>query len=97
MSSLRDHEITLSESDQGELLAGVEESVDRLTRLVDNLLDSSRIAAGAVVTRLEPVGYDEVAALALTGVDGGHRATLSPRPMPVVVRSSERWKGTNRS
>ncbi|MDT7751140.1 MAG: two-component system, OmpR family, sensor histidine kinase KdpD [Pseudonocardiales bacterium] len=74
--SLRDPELTLSEGDRGELLATVEESVDRLTALVDNLLDSSRLAAGAVVPRIAPVGYDEVAALALTGVDGAQRVRV---------------------
>ena len=74
--SLRDPELVLSDSDSQELLATVEESVDRLTALVDNLLDSSRLAAGAVVTRIVPVGYDEVVALALTGVDDARRVVV---------------------
>jgi two-component system sensor histidine kinase KdpD len=76
VSSLRDPELTLSKEDNGELLATVEESVDRLTALVDNLLDSSRLAAGAVVPRLEPVGYDQVVAHALAGVEGGQRVSV---------------------
>lgn len=36
---------------------------------MDNLLDSSRLATGAVEPRLRPVGYDEVVALALFGID----------------------------
>ncbi|GAA4860407.1 DUF4118 domain-containing protein [Saccharopolyspora rosea] len=70
VSSLRDPELALSEQDTEELLAGVEESADRLTELVDNLLDSSRLATGAVAPRLRPVGYDEVVARALAGLDG---------------------------
>jgi len=77
--SLRDPELVLSDSDSQELLATVEESVDRLTALVDNLLDSSRLAAGAVVTRIVPVGYDEVVALALTGVDDARRVPAGRR------------------
>jgi two-component system sensor histidine kinase KdpD len=74
--SLRDPELALSEVDQQELLATVEESADRLTALVDNLLDSSRLAAGAVVPITRPVGYDEVVSLALAGVDGSHRVEV---------------------
>jgi two-component system sensor histidine kinase KdpD len=55
--------------DTRELLATLEESADRLTGLVDNLLDSSRLAAGAVRPVLGPVGYDEIVARALSGTD----------------------------
>ena len=44
--SLRDPTLRMSTTDRQELLATVEESADRLTGLVDNLLDSSRLAAG---------------------------------------------------
>jgi two-component system sensor histidine kinase KdpD len=67
--SLRDPELTLSPEDTGELLATVEESADRLAGLVDNLLDSSRLATGAVQPLFRAVGYDEVVARALSGVD----------------------------
>jgi two-component system sensor histidine kinase KdpD len=69
IGSLRDPELRLSEEDTGELLATVEESADRLAGLVDNLLDSSRLATGAVEPKMRPVGYDEVVALALSGID----------------------------
>ncbi|SFS36365.1 sensor histidine kinase [Saccharopolyspora flava] len=72
VSSLRAPDLRLSPDDTAELLAGVEESADRLTELVDNLLDSSRLATGAVSPRLAPVGYDEVVARALAGLDGRH-------------------------
>ncbi|MFC5994458.1 DUF4118 domain-containing protein [Pseudonocardia hispaniensis] len=74
--SLRDPQLRLSEHDRAELAATVEESADRLTRLVANLLDSSRLATGAVVADLRPVGYDEIAAQALAGVDEARRVTL---------------------
>ncbi|MBV8931980.1 MAG: DUF4118 domain-containing protein, partial [Kutzneria sp.] len=70
VGSLRDAELTLSAEDTAELLATVEESVDRLTGLVDNLLDSSRLATGAVHPVLRQVGYYEVVAKALSGIDG---------------------------
>ncbi|GLZ42984.1 sensor histidine kinase KdpD [Actinokineospora sp. NBRC 105648] len=68
--SLRAPDLQLSEEDTAELLATVEESADRLTGLVDNLLDSSRLATGAVAPSLRAVTYDEVVARALAGLDG---------------------------
>jgi len=75
VGSLRDPELRLSDEDTAELLATVEESTDRLTGLVGNLLDSSRLATGAVMPQLRPVGYDEVVARALSGID--ERQTVS--------------------
>ncbi|GAA1300357.1 DUF4118 domain-containing protein [Saccharothrix xinjiangensis] len=75
IGSLRDPELRLSAEDTAELLETVEVSADRLTGLIDNLLDSSRLATGAVAPRLRAVTYDEVVALALAGVD--ERATVS--------------------
>ena len=74
--SLRDPDLELSESDRTELAATIEESADRLTGVVNNLLDSSRIATGAVTPELQPVRYDEVALLALRGLDDLDRVHL---------------------
>ncbi len=74
--SLRDPSLPLSPDDRIELTATIEESVDRLAALVDNLLDSSRLAAGAVTPLLAPVGYDEVAVRALAGLDGAARVKV---------------------
>ncbi|MEU0528950.1 sensor histidine kinase [Amycolatopsis tolypomycina] len=73
---LRAHDISLSEEDTEELLSAGEESTDRLSGLVDNLLDSSRLATGAVQPLLRPVGYDEVVATALAAVDGGAKIAV---------------------
>jgi two-component system, OmpR family, sensor histidine kinase KdpD len=43
---------------------------------VNNLLDSSRLATGAVTPDLRPVGYDEVAVLAMRGLDGAGRVQV---------------------
>ena len=48
VSSLRSDDVDFSAEDTAELLATVEESIDQLTALVGNLLDSSRLAAGVV-------------------------------------------------
>jgi two-component system sensor histidine kinase KdpD len=74
--SLRDGDIRLSDADRDELAATIEESADRLTGLVNNLLDSSRLATGAVTPELRPVGYDEVAVLAMRGLDGADRVDV---------------------
>ena len=59
----------LSAADTAELLVTIEESTDRLSALVENLLDSSRLATGAVRPQLQPIGYDEVVARALSTID----------------------------
>ena len=73
---LRAPDLRLSDADRGELAATIEESADRLTGVVDNLLDSSRLATGAVVPDVVAVGLDELAALALDGVEGADRVRL---------------------
>ena len=47
VTSLRSHDIEWDEQDHDELLATADESLDKLARLVDNLLDMSRLQAGA--------------------------------------------------
>ncbi len=84
--SLRDPDLRLSSADQQELTATIEESADRLAALVDNLLDSSRLAAGAVTPLLAPVGYDEVALRALVGLDGATRVKVDiDETLPDVI------------
>src|SRR5205807_9436298 len=48
VSSLRTEDVDFSPEDTAELLATIEESIDQLTALVGNLLDSSRLAAGVI-------------------------------------------------
>ncbi|EHB58299.1 Osmosensitive K channel His kinase sensor [Mycolicibacterium rhodesiae JS60] len=71
VSSLRSEDIDFSEEDTAELLATVEESVDQLTALVDNLLDSSRLAAGVVRPELKRVYLEEVVQRALLSIGRG--------------------------
>jgi two-component system sensor histidine kinase KdpD len=70
VGSLRAPDLSLSPSDTAELLADIEDSADRLSGIIDNLLDSSRLATGAVRPKLRAVTYDEVVARALAGMDG---------------------------
>ncbi|MGN7782220.1 DUF4118 domain-containing protein [Mycolicibacterium sp. 22603] len=71
VSSLRSSDIDFSPEDTAELLATVEESVDQLTALVGNLLDSSRLAAGVVKPALRRVYLEEAVQRALLGISRG--------------------------
>uniref|UniRef100_UPI002453FB23 sensor histidine kinase KdpD n=1 Tax=Nocardia brasiliensis TaxID=37326 RepID=UPI002453FB23 len=73
VSSLRSDDIEFSAEDTGELLETIEESVDQLTALVGNLLDSSRLAVGVVKPQLRQVYMDEVVHRALVSVGMGAR------------------------
>jgi K+-sensing histidine kinase KdpD len=65
ISSLRQPDLAWDSEDEAELLATVEESTDRLTDLVENLLSLSRIQAGALSVLSRPVPLDAVVAQAL--------------------------------
>jgi two-component system sensor histidine kinase KdpD len=68
VSSLRGGEIDWSADDREELLATADSALDRLTGLVTNLLDLSRVQAGALIVRATPVGLDDVVSRALDQV-----------------------------
>jgi two-component system sensor histidine kinase KdpD len=96
--SLRDGDIRLSPEDRSELAATIEESADRLTGLVNNLLDSSRLATGAVTPDLRPVGYDEVAVLAVRGLDGAGRVQVEiDEHLPEVLADPGSWNVSSRT
>jgi K+-sensing histidine kinase KdpD len=75
-SSLRDPEIDLTEPQQAELLATVEESADRMESLVENLLAMSRLQAGALSVQARPVALDEIVAAALLHLPGPNAAQV---------------------
>ncbi len=87
VGSLRAPDLALSEEDTAELLETVEESADRLAGLVDNLLDSSRLATGAVEPRMKAVGYYEVVARALSGLDGRNTIAVDVDERLPLVRA----------
>ncbi|ORV81660.1 histidine kinase [Mycolicibacterium iranicum] len=72
VSSLRSSDVDFSAEDTAELLATVEESIDQLTALVGNLLDSSRLAAGAVKPELREVYLEEAVPRALLSITRGN-------------------------
>ena len=69
VSSLRQTDVTWTESDQQALLATIEENADRLDGLIGNLLDMSRLHTGSLQPFLRPITIDEVAPVALRGLD----------------------------
>ncbi|BBX42230.1 sensor histidine kinase [Mycobacterium simiae] len=71
VSSLRAEDVAFSPTDTAELLATIEESIDQLTALVGNLLDSSRLAAGVVRPDLRRVYLEETVQRALVSVGKG--------------------------
>jgi two-component system sensor histidine kinase KdpD len=79
VSSLRSDDVGFSEEDTAELLATVEESIDQLTALVGNLLDSSRLAAGVVRPELRRTYLEETVQRALLGISKGATGFSSAR------------------
>ena len=71
VSSLRAMDIAFSPEDTAELLATIEESIDQLTALVGNLLDSSRLAAHVVRPELCRVYLEETVQRALVSIGKG--------------------------
>ncbi|WP_432000282.1 ATP-binding protein [Streptomyces sioyaensis] len=91
ISSLRSRDVDFSPEDREELLATAEESLAKLSRLVDNLLDMSRLQAGALTLRLEPIALTEVLPPALDTLPGSspqvlvHVVTLGLDTAPDVL------------
>lgn len=84
VSSLRADDVEWSPDERADLLATVEESTDRLTALIADVLDATRIQVGAVTARLVPVAVDEVVALALLDVPTGAAVMDIPDDLPLV-------------
>ncbi|MFJ4988200.1 ATP-binding protein [Streptomyces sp. NPDC088732] len=78
VSSLRSSDVDFSAEDREELLATADESMARLSRLVDNLLDMSRLQAGALRLRPVPTALCEVLPLALDSLPGDRAPVLAP-------------------
>lgn len=70
----------LSGADRVELLGAVEESTDRLTTIVTDLLDMSRLQTGAVQPVLADISLDQVIADALLGVPSAGVAVQTDLP-----------------
>jgi two-component system sensor histidine kinase KdpD len=88
VGTLRDPALDLPPEDRDELLEAADQSLDRLARLVENLLDMSRLQSGALKPRIEPVDLGEVLPRAVDDVpEAAGRVTLEPgdRVSPVLA------------
>ncbi len=87
VSGLRSDALALDHVDRGELLATADESLDRLAGLVDNLLDMSRLQAGAMSVHPQPTAVDEVLARVLEdlGPDGRRVLVDLPEDLPAAT------------
>jgi two-component system, OmpR family, sensor histidine kinase KdpD len=65
VAGLRSDEVHFDEEDRRELLATADESLDRLARLVNNLLDMSRLQAGALGVNAVDLGAEDAVPRAL--------------------------------
>jgi two-component system, OmpR family, sensor histidine kinase KdpD len=85
VSTLRQTDVQWTPEDEAALLATIEGSADRLDALIGNLLDMSRLTAGSLQPFLRPTAIDEVAPVALRGLDGAVRMQLAvPDGLPLV-------------
>ena len=85
VSTLRQTDVAWTPADEAALLATIERSSDRLDALIGNLLDMSRLTAGSLQPFLRPTAIDEVAPVALRGLDAGARMQLMvPDDLPLV-------------
>jgi len=84
VSSLRQEDVPWTEEEQRELLLTIDESTDRLTDLISNILAMSRIQAGAVSVQVSPVALDEVVARALLGSEADVAVDV-PEDLPLVL------------
>src|SRR5690349_13682024 len=73
VTSLRSPDVHWTAEDHDELLATADESLDRLAHLVDNLLDMSRLQAGALSLFPRPAGLEEIVSRALDNLDPAGR------------------------
>jgi two-component system sensor histidine kinase KdpD len=86
VSSLRQTDVEWSEADEADLLATIEQNADRLDALIGNLLDMSRLHTGSLQPFLRPTAIDEVAPIAVGGLDDPLRLELAvPDGFPLVL------------
>jgi two-component system sensor histidine kinase KdpD len=73
VSGLLSEDVSWTDADRRELLKGANDSLDRLTELVTDLLDLSRVQAGAMSSVERPVGLEDLVSQALNHVTGAAR------------------------
>jgi len=87
VTSLLQHDVKWTSEARREFLQTINEETDRLNALVGNLLDMSRLQAGALTVSTEPVGLDEIVPAALRSLGGRASRVHSevPETLPRVL------------
>jgi two-component system sensor histidine kinase KdpD len=89
VSGLRQGEVSFTPEDEASLLETIEESTDRLTALVTNLLDMSRLQSGSITPRVGPVDVEAAVSLSAGQLPEGRRVRLVVAPdLPQAVADS---------
>jgi len=83
--ALAQDDIGWTAAEQRELVDGIVVSAGRLDELVGNLLDLSRIEAGALAATVSPTAIDGVAAAAVTGLALDGVEVQIPDDLPLVL------------
>jgi two-component system sensor histidine kinase KdpD len=87
VSGLRQTGAAYTDEDRAELLAAIEEEADRLDRLVANLLDASRLEAGASRPHKEPQDLREL----VSAVVARLQPLLAGRPVRLEIADDLPW------
>jgi two-component system, OmpR family, sensor histidine kinase KdpD len=77
IGALRSHAVSLSEADRAELLETIEVDTERLGRLVDDLLDLSRLEAGAAPPAREVWALDDLVREAVRSLNARDRVEVA--------------------
>ncbi len=80
VTSLRSPDIQWTTDDRDELLATADESLDKLAHLVDNLLDMSRLQAGAMSLFPRPADLEEIVSRSLDDLGPASRTVIVDIP-----------------
>ncbi|HEY2984689.1 MAG TPA: ATP-binding protein [Jatrophihabitantaceae bacterium] len=86
VTSLRAPDIAWADAERRELISTADTALDRLTDLVTNLLDLSRVQAGVLPVLTAPVGLDDVVPRALDSIAAARNIDLDlPDDLPEVI------------
>jgi len=86
VTSLRAPDIAWADAERRELISTADIALDRLTDLVTNLLDLSRVQAGVLPVLIAPVGLDDVVPRALDSIAAARDVDLDlPDDLPEVI------------
>lgn len=88
VTSLRQHDMEWDDESEREFLATIEEEADRLDAVVADLLDASRLEAGAITPVTQLVALDDVVAASIASISGLRAAVdIDVSPSLPMVRA----------